>query len=189
MGGRMAVRMVAVMGSVQAGTVLIERVLPVLTAPGRFLLALPGTSRDSLIPAVSLPGGAAALRRCCSWKFSSGHKKSPGSTAVLPGRMAGFRAASCAGSCRFSCSLILFWPLPGSGLLLCLLPSGFVCCLFFSLSLAPGALLDVDEVSELLAPGGVAELSKGLGLDLTDPLPGDAEDLAHLFQGVGLSAV
>ena len=54
---------------------------------------------------------------------------------------------------------------------------------------AASALLDIDEVPELLAPGGVTELSKSLGLDLADPLSGDAEDLSHLLEGMGLSAV
>ena len=61
--------------------------------------------------------------------------------------------------------------------------------LFLSLYSAASALLDVDEVPELLAPGGVTELSKSLGLDLADPLSGDAEDLSHLLEGMGLSAV
>ena len=59
-------------------------------------------------------------------------------------------------------------------------------CRFYSTA---SALLDVDEVPELLAPGGVTELSKSLGLDLADPLSGDAEDLSHLLEGMGLSAV
>ena len=61
--------------------------------------------------------------------------------------------------------------------------------LFLSRYPAASALLDVDEVPELLAPGGVTELSKSLGLDLADPLSGDAEDLSHLLEGMGLSAV
>ena len=61
--------------------------------------------------------------------------------------------------------------------------------LFLSRYSAASALLDVDEVPELLAPGGVTELSKSLGLDLADPLSGDAEDLSHLLEGMGLSAV
>ena len=33
----------------------------------------------------------------------------------------------------------------------------------------------------------MAQLSDGFVLDLADPLPGDAEDLAHFLQGVGPS--
>lgn len=76
------------------------------------------------------------------------------------------------------------------------LAAAWSCFRRFSLSLlflsrypAASALLDIDEVPELLAPGGVTELSKSLGLDLADPLSGDAEDLSHLLEGMGLSAV
>ena len=111
--------------------------------------------------------------------------KCPGSTMCTPGAMRlrtsvpafchpdslafpPIAALAAAGSCfrRFSLSL-----------------------LFLSRYSAASALLDVDEVPELLAPGGVTELSKSLGLDLADPLSGDAEDLSHLLEGMGLSAV
>ena len=111
--------------------------------------------------------------------------KCPGSTMCTPGAMRlrtsvpafchpdflafpPIAALAAAGSCfrRFSLSL-----------------------LFLSRYPAASALLDVDEVPELLAPGGVTELSKSLGLDLADPLSGDAEDLSHLLEGMGLSAV
>ena len=41
----------------------------------------------------------------------------------------------------------------------------------------------VQEVLELLAAAGVAELAQGLGLDLADALTGDVELLAHLPPG------
>ena len=50
-----------------------------------------------------------------------------------------------------------------------------------------GAPYTTGDLVEVLAQqqgaAGVAELGQGLGLDLPDPLPGDAELLADLFQG------
>ena len=46
-----------------------------------------------------------------------------------------------------------------------------------------------EEVLELFAAGGVAELAQGLGFDLADALPGNVELPAHLLQGAGLAVV
>src|SRR5689334_25431625 len=45
----------------------------------------------------------------------------------------------------------------------------------------------VEVVSEQLGPGRVAQLRHRVGLDLADPLAGDAVDLADLVQRLGLS--
>ena len=50
-------------------------------------------------------------------------------------------------------------------------------------------LLAVEVVAELLAAVGVAQLGQRLGLDLADPLAGDAELLAHLLERAGLAVV
>ena len=42
-----------------------------------------------------------------------------------------------------------------------------------------------QEVLELLGPVGVAELSERFGFDLPDPLAGNSEVAAHLFQRPG----
>ena len=43
----------------------------------------------------------------------------------------------------------------------------------------------IQEVSQFFGAAGVAELSEGLSLDLADAFAGDAELLAHLFEGAG----
>src|SRR5688572_26435082 len=45
----------------------------------------------------------------------------------------------------------------------------------------------VDEAVEGAAADGVLELADGLGLDLADAFTGDREDLADLFQRVGIA--
>src|SRR5690606_17075976 len=45
----------------------------------------------------------------------------------------------------------------------------------------------VEVVAQYLRPGRVTQLAHRLGLDLADPLPGDAVDLADLVQRLGLS--
>src|SRR5690606_24075386 len=47
-----------------------------------------------------------------------------------------------------------------------------------------GPLLPLEEALQLVRAAGVAELAKGLGLDLADPLAGDVELLADLLQRV-----
>ena len=49
--------------------------------------------------------------------------------------------------------------------------------------------LSVQEVLQLLAAGGVAELAQGLGLDLADALTGDVKFLAHFLQGTGAAVL
>src|SRR5262245_44659705 len=44
----------------------------------------------------------------------------------------------------------------------------------------------VEEPFELPAADRVLEFADGLGLDLPDPLAGDLEDAADLFEGVGV---
>src|SRR5690606_41914811 len=44
--------------------------------------------------------------------------------------------------------------------------------------------VDVEEAAELLGARRVAQLAQRLGLDLADPLAGDVELLADLFEGV-----
>ena len=112
--------------------------------------------------------------------------KCPGSTMCTPGAMR--LRTSVPAFCHPD--FLVFPPIAA------LAAAAWSCFRRFSLSLlflsrypAASALLDVDEVPELLAPGGVTKLSKSLGLDLADPLSGDAEDLSHLLEGMGLSAV
>src|SRR5690606_40386096 len=45
----------------------------------------------------------------------------------------------------------------------------------------------VQVVAQHLRTRGVAQLGHGLGLDLPDPFPGHAVDLADLVQGLGLA--
>src|SRR5207248_8667790 len=51
----------------------------------------------------------------------------------------------------------------------------------------PGSAGTLEEPLELPAPDGMLQLSDRLGLDLADPLAGDLEDPAHLFEGVGVA--
>src|SRR5690625_4074399 len=47
--------------------------------------------------------------------------------------------------------------------------------------------ISVEVVPQHLGTAGVAQLGHGLGLDLPDPLPRDAVDLADLIEGLGLA--
>ena len=47
----------------------------------------------------------------------------------------------------------------------------------------------VQEIFQLLASGGMAQLPQGLGLDLTDTLTGDVELLAHFLQRAGAAVL
>src|SRR3954464_2653523 len=51
----------------------------------------------------------------------------------------------------------------------------------------PGSAGTLEEPLELPAPDGMLQLADRLGLDLADPLAGDLEDPAHLFEGVGVA--
>src|SRR5207245_7640160 len=53
---------------------------------------------------------------------------------------------------------------------------------------AAAAVLDslLEVAAQDVRPARVAQLTQGTGLDLPDPLPGQAEALAHLFQGARL---
>src|ERR1035438_6080190 len=44
----------------------------------------------------------------------------------------------------------------------------------------------LEESRELLAAHRVLQFFDGLGLDLSDPLPGNLENAAHFFEGVGI---
>src|SRR3954454_15677852 len=52
---------------------------------------------------------------------------------------------------------------------------------------SPGSPLSVQVVPEDLGAAGVAELGHGLGLDLADPLAGDAVHLPNLVEGARLA--
>src|SRR5207244_1824737 len=49
------------------------------------------------------------------------------------------------------------------------------------------ACYPAEKTFELLAAHRVLQLADGLGFDLPDPLAGDLEDTAHLFERVGVA--